>query len=224
MALGQEQFLKDDPDYLYNNYDDYKLNIGKDYMKKYIETIEVPYIDFNENESKGLLQVHKNVKNEVISIFNEIKKIDFPIFKMETIDKYDNNDEKSVVANNSSAYNFRFVSGTNKLSDHSIGLAIDINPVQNPWIHTSALNKFEYKPGEKGTIEKGADIIKIFEKYGWSWGGNWKNPDYQHFFKSGNVNKNIKNKLYSDLNIDNPYLVKKSKVDKFKDFVKRIVK
>jgi hypothetical protein len=199
---------------------------GKSLIDKDIVKLEVPFINFDGKEELGLIEVHKNVKDEVIKIFNEIKEIGFPIFKMETIDNYEYDDEKSVVANNTSAYNFRFVSGTTKLSDHAIGLAIDINPKQNPWIHPSALNKFPYIPGEKGTIEKGDDVVSIFEKYGWSWGGNWRNPDYQHFFKGGDINKNIKNKLYDDLGIDNPYLQNqpKGRIHRFKDFVKRIIK
>ena len=199
---------------------------GKYLIDNDIVKIEISFINFEGTEDKGILEVHKDVKDEVVKIFNEIKEINFPIFKMETVDKYDFDDEKSVVANNSSAYNFRFVSGTTKLSDHAIGLAIDINPKQNPWIHPSALNKFPYVPGEKGTIEKGDQVVKIFEKYGWSWGGNWRNPDYQHFFKGGDINKRIKNKLYDDLGIDNPYLQNqpKGRIDRFKDFVKKIIR
>jgi hypothetical protein len=199
---------------------------GKDLIDKDIVKVEISFINFEGKEDTGILEVHKDVKDEVVKIFNEVKEINFPIFKMETVDKYDFDDEKSVVANNSSAYNFRFVSGTTKLSDHAIGLAIDINPKQNPWVHPSALNKFPYVPGEKGTIEKGDKVVTIFEKYGWSWGGNWRNPDYQHFFKGGDVNKRVKNKLYDDLGIDNPYLQNqpKGRIDRFKDFVKRIIK
>jgi len=199
---------------------------GKSLIDNDIVKIEISFINFEGMDDKGILEVHKDVKDEVVKIFNEIKEIGFPIFKMETVDKYDFDDEKSVVANNSSAYNFRFVSGTTKLSDHAIGLAIDINPKQNPWIHPSALNKFPYVPGEKGTIEKGDQVVKIFEKYGWSWGGNWRNPDYQHFFKGGDINKRIKNKLYDDLGIDNPYLQNqpKGRIDRFKDFVKKIIR
>jgi len=156
---------------------------GKKLIDNDIVKIKISFINFNGSEDTGFIEVHKNIKDEVIKIFNEIKEIRFPIFKMKTIDNYDYEDEKSVIDNNSSGYNFRFVNGTNKLSDHSIGLAIDINPTQNPWIHPSALNKFSYIPGKKGTIEKNSKIVSIFEKYGWSWGGNWKNPDYQHFFK-----------------------------------------
>jgi len=200
------------------------IRSGKSIIDKDIVLIEVSFINFDGDEDKGVLEVHKNIKDEVINIFKEIKELRFPIFKMETIDKYDYNDKKSVLSNNSSSYNFRFISNSNKLSDHAIGLAIDINPKQNPWLHPSSINKFPYIPGEKGTIENSSEIVNIFKKYGWSWGGDWKNPDYQHFFKGGDINKNIKNKLYSDLGIDNPYLQKNDKgiIDKFRDFVKRL--
>jgi hypothetical protein len=200
------------------------IRSGKSIIDKDIVRIQVSFINFDGDEDKGILEVHKNVKDEVIDIFKEIKELRFPIFKIETIDKYDYDDKKSVLSNNSSSYNFRFVSDSNKLSDHAIGLAIDINPEQNPWLHPSAINKFPYIPGEKGTIESNSEIVNIFKKYGWSWGGGWKNPDYQHFFKGGDINKNIKNKLYSDLGIDNPYLKKSYKgvIDKFRDFVKRL--
>lgn len=202
------------------------LNKAKSIIDSDIVKVNINYIDFNGNEKTGIMEVHKAVSNEVKSIFNEIKQLGFPIFQIKTIDNYNYDDEESVKANNSSGYNFRFVSGTTKLSDHGIGLAIDINPVQNPWIHPSALNLFPYVEGAKGTIHKDDEVVKIFEKYGWSWGGNWRNPDYQHFFKGGDVNKNIKNKLYDDLGIDNPYLQSKPKgrIDRFKDFVKKIIK
>lgn len=212
-----------------DKYEENIKEVGKKYMDKNICKLNIEYIDFNGNEKTGILEVHNEVKDEVISIFNEIKSIKFPIFQIKTVDNYDFDDEKSVIANNTSGYNFRFVKDTTKLSDHAIGLAIDINPKQNPWLHPSALNLFKYNPGEKGTIEVDDQIVKIFSKYGWSWGGNWKNPDYQHFFKGGEVNKSIKNKLYSDLKIQNPYLQTvstpgkkpQSRISKFKEFIKR---
>ncbi len=202
------------------------LDKAKSIIDRDIVKVNVEYIDFDGNENSGIMEVHKDVESEVKSIFKEIKELNFPIFQIKTVDNYNYDDEESVKANNSSAYNFRFVAGTTKLSDHAIGLAIDINPVQNPWLHTSALNLFPYVESAKGTIVKNDVVVKIFEKYGWSWGGNWKNPDYQHFFKGGDINKNIKNRLYDEVGIDNPYLQVKNKgrVDKFKDFVKKIIR
>src|SRR5574343_181368 len=162
---GEEQFLKDIPDI--SSYEDYIKSIGKRYMDKNICKLNIEYIDFIGDKKTGVLEVHKDVKDEVLNIFNELKDINFPIFQIKTVDNYEFDDEKSVIANNTSGYNFRFVKGTTKLSDHAVGLAIDINPKQNPWVHPSALNLFK---GEKGTIELGDDIINIFSKYGWSWG------------------------------------------------------
>jgi hypothetical protein len=201
------------------------LDKAKSLIDKDIVKVNIKYIDFDGNEKEGIMEVHKEVRNEVLTIFEELKKINFPIYQIKTIDNYNYSDLESVKANNSSSYNFRFVAGTTKLSDHAIGLAIDINPAQNPWIHPSALNIFKYEPGKKGTIEVNSDVVRIFEKHGWSWGGNWKNPDYQHFFKGGDINKKIKNSLYDELGIENPYLQNKketNRISRFKDFVKRL--
>ena len=200
---------------------------GKDLMDKQIVKLNVKYIDFNGQTKTGQIEVHEVLSNEVRDIFNEILNIGFPINKIQTIDHYGYSDEKSIRDNNSSSYNFRFVGDSNKLSDHSIGFAIDINPWQNPWVHPSALNLTKYDPTLKGTILKDGDIVNIFKKYGWTWGGDWRNPDYQHFFKGGEENKLVKNKLYDDLGIDNPYITKQevkplSKIDRFKDFIRKI--
>jgi len=205
------------------------LNKGKELMDKDISKVKVNYIDFDGNNKIGEIEVHKLLENEVKDIFDKIKESGFPIEKIEPIDKYNYSDELSVRANNTSAYNFRFVGATNKLSDHAIGFAIDINPYQNPWVHPSALNITSYDESLKGTILKNSDIVNIFEQHGWSWGGNWRNPDYQHFFKGGDLNKTVKNKLYDDLGIENPYIQvtepkKESRIDKFKDFMKKQLK
>lgn len=200
-----------------NNLDKIKKLVDKDIVK-----VSVNYIDFGNNHKSGYIEVHKSLSDEIVKIFDEIKDTGFIIEKVETIDNYDYDDEKSVVANNTSGYNFRFVAGTTKLSDHAVGLAIDINPALNPWIHPSALDIFKYDPTIEGTIVGDDVVVKIFEKYGWSWGGYWKNPDYQHFFKGGELNKSIKNNLYKDVGVENPYLKTKSRISRFKDFVKNL--
>jgi hypothetical protein len=190
----------------------YKL---KELISKDIVKIKVNYTDFNLKDKVGEIEVHKSVKDEVQKIFNEIKESGFIIEKVETIDNYNYDDEESVIANNTSGFNFRFVSGTNKLSDHSVGLAIDINPKLNPWIHPSALSIFDYDTEIEGTIIDGGPVVNIFKKYGWSWGGYWKNPDYQHFFKGGEINKEIKKELYKKAGYNNMVL-------NFKDFLRKV--
>lgn len=197
------------------NLDKVKNLVDNDIVK-----VTIDYLDFNGEDKSGDIEVHELVSDEVVKIFDEIKDLGFIIEKVNTIDNYNYSDEGSVRDNNTSGYNFRFVSGTNKLSDHAVGLAIDINPALNPWVHPSALSIFKYDPSVEGTIVVGDGVCKIFEKYGWSWGGDWKNPDYQHFFKGGDLNKSIKNKLYEESGIKNPY--KKSRISKFKDFIKNI--
>lgn len=129
-----------------------------------------------------MIEVNKHLKSDVISIFDELFNIKFPIYSIIPIDVFDYSDEQSVLANNSSGYNYRYVKGTNRLSDHSKGIAIDINPIQNPWLDKNAFSlKRKYDIKEKGTIT--LDIVNIFKKYGWEWGGNWNIPDYQHFYK-----------------------------------------
>lgn len=155
-----------------------------------ITKIRVNYIDFNGDAKSGVIECNKKVAKELESIFKELFRIKFPIKEINPISYYDNDDMRSVKANNTSCFNYRFVIGSNKLSDHSTGNAIDINPMQNPWVHPSAhkIEGREYNPLKKGTITD--DVVEIFKLYGWSWGGNWKNPDYQHFFKPDNDLKN----------------------------------
>ena len=125
----------------------------------------------------------------MVDIFKELYEEKYPIEKIRLIDEYDAIDEKSMEDNNTSAFCYRVIEGTNKLSNHAKGCAIDINPLQNPQV----INGIAYpKKAEqyvdrtlsmKGMIKKGDSIYKAFIKRGWSWGGDWKNPDYQHFEK-----------------------------------------
>ena len=116
---------------------------------------------------------------------------------MQLIDNYNGNDENSMSANNTSAFNYRTISGSKKLSNHAYGLAIDINPRINPYVsskgNVSPTNGKLYKIRSiqkcKGKykdymIQEDSYICQLFKKYGFSWGGDWKNSkDYQHFEK-----------------------------------------
>ena len=143
---------------------------------------------------EGELVCHKSIADDLLSIFHELYKARYPIERMVLIDEYDADDEASMRANNSSAFNFRFISGTRRLSRHAQGMAIDINPLYNPYIrqrngrtlvspsgaeaYTDRTKDFPYK------IVKGDLCYRLFKKYGFTWGGDWKNSkDYQHFEK-----------------------------------------
>ena len=110
------------------------------------------------------------------------------------VDEYDADDEASMAANNTSAFNYRKIANSNKMSKHSQGLAIDINPQINPYITSYGIapkNGKIYKNREVKScqgkyrnymIHHGDKVYRIFKKYGFRWGGDWKHSkDYQHF-------------------------------------------
>ena len=143
---------------------------------------------------EGELICHKDIADDLLAIFQELYKVAYPIERMVLIDEYDADDEASMRANNTSAFNFRRASGMNRLSSHSTGKAIDINPLYNPLVKeregktrvfpataTAYMDRTKYFPYK---IEKGDLCYRLFKKYGFSWGGDWRSSkDYQHFEK-----------------------------------------
>ncbi len=134
--------------------------------------------------------VHTGLAQEVLDIFVEVYDQQYPIEKMKLIDEYGANDELSMADNNTSAFCYRAVANTNKLSKHSTGRAIDINPLYNPYVVKNAVlpvNSESYLDRElsqKGMIHQGDALYNAFIKRGWTWGGNWATQkDYQHFDK-----------------------------------------
>lgn len=151
--------------------------------------VKVPYMNFEGKPSLGEIIVNKKLANEVLEIFTEIYDNKVPIQEISLVDKYDADDNKSMSANNSSAFNYRTIAGTNKLSNHGKGLAIDINPLQNPHVVKGVASPeggsdyIDRTSNQKGMIVEGDVIHKAFTSRGWKWGGDWRNPDYQHFEK-----------------------------------------
>ncbi|MES2214527.1 MAG: M15 family metallopeptidase [Pseudomonadota bacterium] len=153
--------------------------------------LKIPYYDFNGNVKTGNLVILKPLSKRIASIFNELFQIKFPIHSIDTIDRYHGDDERSMEANNTYGFCCRKDLGSDELSSHSFGIAIDINPLQNPYI--SHDGKVYPKLGieflDRANIRPGMvdNIVNIFQKYGFEWGGNWKNPDYQHFQLEKNI-------------------------------------
>ncbi len=138
----------------------------------------------------GELVVAAQLADEVLDIFRDIFAVRFPIARMRRIDAYGGDDEASMAANNCSAFNFRFVAGTERLSQHAFGTAIDINPVQNPWVQgdrvlppdgRAYLDRDDLRPG---MIARDGPVTAAFLTRGWDWGGLWDDcRDYHHFAK-----------------------------------------
>jgi peptidoglycan LD-endopeptidase CwlK len=151
-----------------------------------LRLVDVYYYGFDDKLHKGQLVVHKDVVLDVIEIFEIIRESRFPIDKVVPISKYGWSDEKSMQDNNTSAFNYRFISGSRVISNHAAGLAIDINPSLNPYIKNgnSLPSNCVYDTTKAGAISSGSQLVKEFKQRGWQWGGDWKSlKDYQHFEK-----------------------------------------
>ena len=155
--------------------------------------LKVKYFGYDDNDHIGEIIVCKDIAEEVVSIFKELYKNKFPIEKMKLPDYYAGDDEESMRDNNTSGFNDRPISNTHR-SYHQFGLAIDINPLYNPFIvfdtdRVEPSNSREFlvrSKDMKGMINSSSICVQIFKKYGWIWGGDWIScKDYQHFEKQG---------------------------------------
>ncbi len=158
-------------------------------IKKDLRIIDVRYYSFDGRLHEGQLVIHKDLAEDIKKIFREIEEHKFPVQKVIPIVAYGWSDDSSMKDNNTSAFNYRNVEGTDRLSNHSYGRAIDINPWLNPQIKKDKVlpEGAVYNPGKRGTITKGSFLVKLFLKLGWDWGGNWhSSKDYQHFEKLKN--------------------------------------
>ncbi|ROL61303.1 M15 family peptidase [Bacteroidetes/Chlorobi group bacterium ChocPot_Mid] len=149
--------------------------------------LNVKYYSFDNKLHQGQLLVNKEVETDVKEIFDTILKIKFPINKVIPIVKYGWDDDSSMADNNTSAFCYRFVAGTSRLSNHALGRAIDINPFNNPVIYENGRISPEgaiYNSKMSYTFTKDNPIVIEFLKRGWRWGGNFESfKDYHHFDK-----------------------------------------
>lgn len=138
----------------------------------------------------GQLIVARAVAEEVGQAFSALFVAQFPIARMVPIYRFDGDDDASMAANNCSAFNFRTIAGTDKLSQHALGVAVDINPVQNPWVRRTEIlppagaDYVDRDSRRPGVITRPGPVTDAFDAIGWSWGGDWPDvKDYHHFQK-----------------------------------------
>ena len=151
--------------------------------------LTLPYYDFDGNIQQGEMVCHKDIASDLLHVFCGLFKAKYPICSIRLVDDFDADDEASMEANNTSCYNHRFVPGTRKLSKHAWGRAVDVNPLQNPWIqgnHFHPSTAGEYLDRSKDfahKIDKNDLCYQLFKERGFIWGGIWIQEDYQHFYK-----------------------------------------
>lgn len=154
--------------------------------------VHVRHMGFDGEAKDGELVVNKAIADDVLAIFEELYKADYPIEKVHLVDEYDADDEASMSDNNSSAFNFRFISHTTRISRHGLGMAVDINTRYNPYVKTVD-GKLSIEPANGADyVDRSKDFphkidhedlcYKLFKEHGFTWGGDWTHSkDYQHF-------------------------------------------
>lgn len=146
---------------------------------------------FDGEVHAGVLIVDSQWAEAVAGTFDGLLEAGFPIKSVRPVSDYNADDDRSMADNNTSGFNCRPVGGSNRWSQHSYGLAIDINPIQNPYVHDGVVEPpaghqfVDRSSGAAGLIVEGDAVVGVFDTIGWKWGGRWSEPDYQHFSVPG---------------------------------------
>lgn len=158
--------------------------------------VHVFYIDFEGNPAEGELICNQKIAQDLVEIFHELYLAEYRIEKIRLIDEYNGNDDQSMEDNNTSCFNYRVVSGSSNLSRHAYGLAVDVNPLYNPYITYNRDHSINVAPaaGEEYAdrskafpykIDENDLCCRLFKEHGFTWGGDWNScKDYQHFQKT----------------------------------------
>ena len=159
-----------------------------------LRMIEMTYWGMDRKpHAGGRLVVNAKAADDLVKVFRKLYDMRYPIARMEPVDVYKGDDFDSIEANNTSAFNCRPATGSSNWSQHAYGLAVDINPCENPYVsaggsvaHKDCVKFKNRKRRDPGVIHAGDRVVKAFASIGWGWGGDWGGPwDYQHFSSSG---------------------------------------
>lgn len=176
------------------SYPAYEDNIQISYNE--LAYVHVLHYNFDDEICEGEIICNKKIADDLIVIFNELYNQKYQIEKIRLVDEYNADDMESMADNNSSAFNYRVISGTDRLSNHSFGLAIDINPLYNPYVFSRNGKKQVQPYNSDEYVDRDATFehkithedlcYRLFTEHGFTWGGDWTNSkDYQHFEKIG---------------------------------------
>ena len=158
-----------------------------------LRLVTVPQWGFDGRARDGELVVHQRYAEAIAGVFEKLFTARFPIEQVRLVDEFGGDDDLSMAANNTSAFNCRKATGAARWSEHAFGRAVDLNPVQNPYVTRSGsvlppngaafVTRDEKTPG---LITRGGPVVAAFRAIGWGWGGDWAaGKDYQHFSATG---------------------------------------
>ena len=148
--------------------------------------VRLSHVTFDGARAEGELVVARDIAPRAVDVFRRLWQLGFPIRGMRLVDDFGASDDRSMSADNSSAFNFRVIAGTNVLSQHALGRAIDINPVENPWRKPERVvpeegrayaDRSQIRPG---MIVRPGPIVAVFDELGWEWGGDWRHAFDDH--------------------------------------------
>ena len=157
-----------------------------------LSLLTLTYWNLDGNARTGPLVINTKVVDDAVAAFAGLFEIGFPIERIALVDEYDGDDKAAMRANVTSGFNCRYVDGTERWSNHAFGLAVDINPLLNPWAREGNFLPLEgTQYGNRdvavpGMINLGDAAITVFTDLGWTWGGAWQTADYMHFSQPGN--------------------------------------
>lgn len=157
--------------------------------------LRVLHVGFDGRTHVGEMIVNEEIAGDVLEILEELYKAGYPIERMQLVDDYQADDNASMAANNSSAFNYRYIANTTRLSNHSWGRAVDMNPFYNPYLYTSGGQLHVEPQGAEAYADRNGDCpylidhedlcYRLFTERGFEWGGDWNSrKDYQHFEKN----------------------------------------
>jgi hypothetical protein len=158
-----------------------------------LRVVSLAYVGFDGNAHRGTLIVNRDATSAIVGAFRRLYAARFPIRRMLPVDAYGGDDFRSIEADNTSAFNCRPATGSSHWSNHAYGRAVDVNPIENPYIsgggtsHPASvpyLNRGRVRPG---MAVFGGTLVRAFAAVGWGWGGSWSGStqDTQHFSYNG---------------------------------------
>jgi hypothetical protein len=157
-----------------------------------LRLVSVTYWGFDRKAHQGRLIANKDASRTLVTVMARLFAARFPIRRMRLVDSYGSDDDRSMAANNTSAFNCRQVAGGGTWSEHAYGRAIDINPIQNPEVRDGVVSPsagalyLDRTRAATGMVNAGGVVVRTFALAGWGWGGAWQTlSDYQHFSASG---------------------------------------
>ena len=157
-----------------------------------LNLVEVTYFDFNGETKTGELIVHVEHSQAILTVFETLFDSEYAVESIIPIGDLPEDAEDQAGYNNTSAFNCRVVEGTSRWSQHAFGLAVDLNPLQNPFVSSREIwpegseMYVDRSLDEPAMIKEGDAVTTAFDSIGWHWGGRWRSlKDYQHFSSTG---------------------------------------